>query len=183
MRLISTVESDAMPHLGVIIGKLHEKMTLIAHNPSNPNFTHFLFESLAALIKVTCAADPTAVKKFEDFLFPIFVQILKEDMQGTCFLSVCLSVQLLICCCYCVSVCACMCACRDGHYVLQIFSQLLEFNNPATVNRATPRSLLHISAYFVGRWEYSWSCAIDAGVSAAAGCACRCCHISLSAIH
>lgn len=51
-------------------------------NPSKPHFNHYLFESLCLSIRITCKANPAAVSSFEDALFPVFTEILQNDVQG-----------------------------------------------------------------------------------------------------
>lgn len=51
-------------------------------NPSKPHFNHYLFESLCLSIRITCKANPTTVGSFEEALFPVFTEILQNDVQG-----------------------------------------------------------------------------------------------------
>lgn len=55
-------------------------------NPSKPHFNHYLFESLCLSIRITCKANPAAVGSFEDALFPVFTEILQNDVQGVSLL-------------------------------------------------------------------------------------------------
>lgn len=58
------------------------KMFLIFQNPSKPHFNHYLFESLCLSVRITCKANPTTVSSFEEALFPVFTEILQNDVQG-----------------------------------------------------------------------------------------------------
>lgn len=55
---------------------------LSLQNPSKPHFNHYLFESLCLSIRVTCKANPDTVSSFEEALFPVFTEILQNDVQG-----------------------------------------------------------------------------------------------------
>uniref|UniRef100_A0A8C6PI52 Exportin-2 n=1 Tax=Nothobranchius furzeri TaxID=105023 RepID=A0A8C6PI52_NOTFU len=51
-------------------------------NPSKPHFNHYLFESLCLSVRITCKANPATVSSFEEALFPVFTEILQNDVQG-----------------------------------------------------------------------------------------------------
>ena len=51
-------------------------------NPSKPHFNHYLFEALCLSIRITCKASPSTVNSFEEALFPVFTEILQNDVQG-----------------------------------------------------------------------------------------------------
>lgn len=72
----------------------------VCKNPKSPGFNHYLFESVAALIKHGTAADPTNLIKFEDTLFGPFDVVLQQDVQ------------------------------EFHPYVFQILAQLIELNTP-----------------------------------------------------
>lgn len=55
-------------------------------NPSKPHFNHYLFESLCLSVRITCKANPTTVSSFEEALFPVFTEILQNDVQGSILL-------------------------------------------------------------------------------------------------
>lgn len=55
---------------------------LCVQNPSKPHFNHYLFESLCLSIRITCKANPVTVSSFEEALFPVFTEILQNDVQG-----------------------------------------------------------------------------------------------------
>lgn len=56
-------------------------MCVFIQNPSKPHFNHYLFESLCLSIRITCKANPATVSSFEEALFPVFTEILQNDVQ------------------------------------------------------------------------------------------------------
>lgn len=61
----------------------------VCKNPTQPGFNHFLFESVAALVRFTAAAGGGAggVERLEQQLFPAFQLVLQQDVQVTHQLS------------------------------------------------------------------------------------------------
>lgn len=59
-----------------------ESSSSLFQNPSKPHFNHYLFESLCLSIRITCKANPATVGSFEEALFPVFTEILQNDVQG-----------------------------------------------------------------------------------------------------
>ena len=53
----------------------------VIQNPMQPGFNHYLFESVAALIKQGCAKDPGMIDKLEEMLIPPFNYVLSQDVQ------------------------------------------------------------------------------------------------------
>lgn len=60
----------------------HHFVPVRFQNPSKPHFNHYLFESLCLSIRITCKANPATVSSFEEALFPVFTEILQNDVQG-----------------------------------------------------------------------------------------------------
>ena len=56
----------------------------VCKNPTQPGFNHFLFESVAALVRFTAAAGGGAggVERLESQLFPAFQLVLQQDVQA-----------------------------------------------------------------------------------------------------
>ena len=52
-------------------------------NPTQPGFNHYLFESVAALIKYSAAANVGKVAELEENLFPAFNIVLQQDVQAS----------------------------------------------------------------------------------------------------
>lgn len=80
MRSFSTLQAASMPFMGAVLPRLTEILETVAKNPSRPHFNHYLFETLALAIKIVCTAEPSAVASFEEVLFPIFQNILQQDI-------------------------------------------------------------------------------------------------------
>lgn len=80
MRSFATLQEITMPFMGVALPRLTEILTIVAKNPSRPNFNHFLFETLALAIKIVCKEQPAVVSSFEEALFPVFQGILQQDI-------------------------------------------------------------------------------------------------------
>ncbi|ERN11678.1 exportin-2 [Amborella trichopoda] len=82
------------------INGLASVLSEVCKNPKNPTFNHYLFESVAALVRKGCERDPNMIPVFEAGLFPILQAIMVEDVME--FLP----------------------------YVFQILAQLIELNRP-----------------------------------------------------
>uniref|UniRef100_A0A671T169 Exportin-2 n=1 Tax=Sinocyclocheilus anshuiensis TaxID=1608454 RepID=A0A671T169_9TELE len=81
MRSFSLLQEAIVPYIPTLIGQLTHKLLLVSKNPSKPHFNHYLFESLCLSIRITCKADPDTVDSFEEALFPVFTEILQNDVQ------------------------------------------------------------------------------------------------------
>ena len=68
----------------------------VIKNPTQPGFNHYLFESVAALVKQGCTKDAGMVTKLEEMLVPPFNYVLSQDVQVT-----------LHCCYSAVQLCPC----------------------------------------------------------------------------
>ena len=53
----------------------------VVQNPTQPGFNHYLFESVAALVKQGCAESPGMVGTLENMLLPPFNYVLSQDVQ------------------------------------------------------------------------------------------------------
>ncbi|GBG65232.1 hypothetical protein CBR_g50023 [Chara braunii] len=83
MKCIMRVSSigDMKPYALTCIAKLAEILGTVLKNPTQPVFNHYLFESMAALIKhVGTVGDPAAVSQCEALLFPVFQSVLEQDV-------------------------------------------------------------------------------------------------------
>ncbi|XP_029678956.1 exportin-2 [Formica exsecta] len=80
MRSFGILQEAVMPFLAQLLPKLTEKLAIVSRNPSRPNFNHYLFETLSLSIKIVCKTNPEAVSSFEQALFPIFQEILQQDI-------------------------------------------------------------------------------------------------------
>lgn len=81
MRSFSTLQQSVVPYLATLLPVLTQKLVQAAKNPTKPHYNHYLFESLALSIKIVCTSRPGAVENFETVLFPVFQEILQQDVQ------------------------------------------------------------------------------------------------------
>ena len=79
MRLISFMGDSIKPIAGVCLERLSGMVMETCKNPRNPTFSHYLFESVAALVKAG-AGDPGLIATFERLLFPPFQHVLQQDV-------------------------------------------------------------------------------------------------------
>ncbi|XP_059097421.1 exportin-2-like [Tigriopus californicus] len=81
MRSFSTLKESVIPYLASLLPVLTQKLQLAAKNPTRPHYNHYLFESLGLSIRIVCKTQPQAVANFESVLFPVFQEILQQDVQ------------------------------------------------------------------------------------------------------
>jgi exportin-2 (importin alpha re-exporter) len=65
-----------------VLEQLKQQLGKICANPTNPSFSHFLFEAVATLVANVCQANPAAVVSFEAALFPPFQTVLQMDVDA-----------------------------------------------------------------------------------------------------
>mmetsp|Transcript_18430 Transcript_18430/g.59977 ORF Transcript_18430/g.59977 Transcript_18430/m.59977 type:complete len:964 (-) Transcript_18430:689-3580(-) len=80
MRVVSFVGPAIGPAAPTCVQYLAAMLMELAKNPRNPAFSHYLFETIASLIRNACAADPSAVTGIEQALFPPFQVVLQNDV-------------------------------------------------------------------------------------------------------
>eukprot|EP00842_Homolaphlyctis_polyrhiza_P002385 jgi/Hompol1/3147/HPOL_003135-RA len=80
MRTIATVR-DQVPSVPEVLERLTTIIKEISKNPSNPKFNHYVFESVALLIRFVSVKNPAAVSHFEEFLTAPFHDILQRDVS------------------------------------------------------------------------------------------------------
>lgn len=51
MRVIATSKAEMLPYATAILTELNNFLGIIAKNPSNPRFYHYIFEAIASLIR------------------------------------------------------------------------------------------------------------------------------------
>jgi exportin-2 (importin alpha re-exporter) len=81
MRSFSTLQEAVIPFLASLLPSLTQKLQQAAKNPTKPHYNHYLFESLGLAIRIVCKSQPQAVGNFETVLFPVFTEILQQDVQ------------------------------------------------------------------------------------------------------
>ncbi|KAL7539729.1 hypothetical protein ACHAXR_009544 [Thalassiosira sp. AJA248-18] len=80
MRALNVAKDDLMEVVQVVLEKLTEALARVAKNPKNPQYNHFLFESIAVLIRAVCTKDSAHTAAFEQFLFPPFQTVLQMEV-------------------------------------------------------------------------------------------------------
>ncbi|KAI5964902.1 CSE1 [Candida pseudojiufengensis] len=80
MRILNTCE-DLFTERITIIEQLLQILKIIAKNPSNPKFSHYIFESLGLLIKYGVIQDPKNINIYIEHIIPGLLNILSEDVQ------------------------------------------------------------------------------------------------------
>lgn len=81
MRTFSLLQEAVIPYLPTLLPKLTIKLLQVSKNPSKPHFNHYLFETLSLSIRIVCKSTTRAVSTFEEALFPVFQEILQQDVQ------------------------------------------------------------------------------------------------------
>lgn len=81
LRTLSCLQEAALPFLGTALPKLAQMLSVVAKNPCKPHFNHYLFETLSLAVSLVTKSNPNAITAFEDALFPIFQEILQNDVQ------------------------------------------------------------------------------------------------------
>ena len=102
MRALVVADQDVIPVTQVVLEKITAALGRVAKNPRNPQFNHYMFESIAVLVKSACSTDPNLTSSFEGLLFPPFQTVLQLDVS------------------------------EFTPYVFQILAQLLEYRPPNT---------------------------------------------------
>ncbi|KAK2727938.1 exportin-2-like [Artemia franciscana] len=75
------LREQAVPYLTPVVTQLIERLKLAVKSPSKPVYNHYIFESLSVAISIVCKVTPAAVDAFEDLLFPVFQEVLTQDVQ------------------------------------------------------------------------------------------------------
>ncbi|KAL9181039.1 hypothetical protein ACHAXT_009844 [Thalassiosira profunda] len=81
MRALNVAKDDLMQVVQVVLEKLTDALARVAKMPKNPQYNHFLFESIAVLIRAVCSKDAAHTAAFEQFLFPPFQTILQMEVD------------------------------------------------------------------------------------------------------
>lgn len=80
LRLFSLLRERVLPYFNDLLPKIVEKLTEVAKNPTKPHFNHYIFEVVGLSIKIACTNNPSAVSSFEPLFFPIFTNILVQEV-------------------------------------------------------------------------------------------------------
>merc|ERR1719183_1891220 len=79
MRLLYRAEEGARGVVQPILQNLTAILQRVSKNPKNPQFNHYMFETISVAIKSVCQGNPSAVQQFEGKLVPMFMQILTVE--------------------------------------------------------------------------------------------------------
>jgi exportin-2 (importin alpha re-exporter) len=84
MRCVLRVVVVSRERIGSLTPQVIQSLTTIllrvCKNPSNPTYNHYLFETVACLMRSICSANPEHVKVFETMLMPPFQTVLSQDV-------------------------------------------------------------------------------------------------------
>ena len=80
MRLSSSLHEGIFTYLNQLMEKLVMILQRSSKNPNKPNFNHYLFETITALIRTSVAQNPAVLEQFEQILFPVFTPIFTDDV-------------------------------------------------------------------------------------------------------
>jgi len=81
MRSLNACREDVIPITHIVLEKLNSALFIVAKNPRNPSYNHYLFESIAVLVKSVCTKNPECTAAFEAMLFPPFQLVLQMDVS------------------------------------------------------------------------------------------------------
>ncbi|KAL7465328.1 hypothetical protein ACHAXS_005653 [Conticribra weissflogii] len=80
MRASNVAKDDLLQVVQVVLEKLTAALAQAAKNAKNPQYNHYLFESIAVLIRSVCTIDAANTTAFENFLFPPFQDVLQKEV-------------------------------------------------------------------------------------------------------
>ncbi|KAL9608180.1 MAG: hypothetical protein Q9167_006970 [Letrouitia subvulpina] len=78
MRVLIVIREGVAPVTDTVLAHFIKITQITSHNPSNPRFTYYHFEALGAFIRF---ASPSQASKLENGLYPLFSNILQNDVQ------------------------------------------------------------------------------------------------------
>mmetsp|Transcript_16833 Transcript_16833/g.23828 ORF Transcript_16833/g.23828 Transcript_16833/m.23828 type:complete len:877 (-) Transcript_16833:150-2780(-) len=81
MRSLNTGKDDIVEVVQIVLEKLTAALFVVAKNPRNPQYNHYMFESIAVLVKAVCSVHPEHTSAFEELLFPPFQTVLQMDVS------------------------------------------------------------------------------------------------------
>lgn len=79
MRVIAFSGADVKPVATICLQHLSGMLLELCKNPRNPTFAHYLFESVASLVK-NAGGDAALMTSFEQLLFPAYQHVLTADV-------------------------------------------------------------------------------------------------------
>eukprot|EP00656_Telonema_subtile_P052628 TRINITY_DN7388_c0_g1_i2.p1 TRINITY_DN7388_c0_g1~~TRINITY_DN7388_c0_g1_i2.p1 ORF type:complete len:781 (+),score=314.39 TRINITY_DN7388_c0_g1_i2:123-2465(+) len=81
LRVTGVAKGSMAPFVEPLMGQLTKVLECVCANPRNPQFNHFLFETVASLIRFVCEANPAAVEQFEKCVMDPFQQVLVKQVD------------------------------------------------------------------------------------------------------
>lgn len=78
MRILIVIREDVLPLVDLLLPYFTNILNIIRHNPSNPRFYYYMFESIGALIRFAAPASP---ERLESTLYNPFALILQESIE------------------------------------------------------------------------------------------------------
>lgn len=81
MRSLNVAHEDVLPLTQVVLERLTAALARVAKNPRTPLYNHYLFESIAVLVRSVCSKNPEATSSFESLLFGPFETVLTMDVS------------------------------------------------------------------------------------------------------
>ncbi|KAK7204939.1 Cse1-domain-containing protein [Myxozyma melibiosi] len=78
MRVVLTARESIAPYSEMIMQHLVGIITETSKNPSNPKFTHYMFETVGAVLRYAAPTKPPGT--FDSVLLPVFMGILGQDV-------------------------------------------------------------------------------------------------------
>ena len=82
MRLIFIGRDSILQFGEELLSRLIKILGILIEQPTNPKFNHYLFDSIGALLKLTCSSQPQKTSIFEAALTPQFQQIQEKQIDG-----------------------------------------------------------------------------------------------------
>ena len=80
MRVVATGRERCASVVPQVMSALTGVLGRVCRNPTNPSFNHYMFESIACLMRSSCTANPALVPDFENLLFPPLQLVLHNDV-------------------------------------------------------------------------------------------------------
>lgn len=91
MRALAVIGGDVLPVMELVLAHLTASLERVCKNPVNPHYNHYLFESVAVLVRSCCIVSPQNpalsqqqaseyAGRFESLLFPPFQMVLAQDV-------------------------------------------------------------------------------------------------------
>lgn len=81
MRVIAKAGPAIAPHAAALLDAMKSLVLRVAANPSNPMFNHFVFDTLALIIRGACCNQPAQVAAAESALMPVLTTLLEKNVQ------------------------------------------------------------------------------------------------------